>query len=85
MEKLNIKKQENPIPGIQPYPQEQTVAYHEVNVNELKERKAKEKMVKTPCNHKFHFVCLKMWFKAKEVCPYCRRVLNDLAPLLEQD
>jgi len=86
MERLNLRKQENPsLPGVETCSTGETVAYHKVNVNELKEKKAKERIVKTPCNHKFHFVCLKMWFKAKEVCPYCRKELNDLAPLLEED
>ena len=24
------------------------------------------------CNHKFHKKCIKLWFKQKQICPYCR-------------
>jgi len=64
---------------------QEIVPYHEVNVDELCEKKAKGKIVKTPCGHNFHLLCLRMWFKAKEVCPYCRKELNEIAPLLDED
>ena len=24
------------------------------------------------CNHKYHKKCIKIWFKQKQICPYCR-------------
>lgn len=24
------------------------------------------------CKHKFHKKCIKLWFKQKQICPYCR-------------
>lgn len=64
---------------------QEIVAYREVNVDELCEKKDKGKIVRTPCGHNFHLLCLKMWFKAKEACPYCRKELNDIAAVLNEE
>jgi hypothetical protein len=43
-----------------------------------------EKVLKSPCNHVFHYVCLKNWFlpeesdKVNNNCPECRLNLYDL-------
>jgi hypothetical protein len=31
-----------------------------------------EQYMQTPCNHKFHTVCLKKWLTIKLQCPTCR-------------
>jgi hypothetical protein len=31
-----------------------------------------EEYMKTPCNHKFHEVCLRDWLNIKLECPTCR-------------
>ncbi len=31
--------------------------------------------MQTPCNHKFHEMCLSNWMKIKLECPVCRHVL----------
>ncbi len=37
--------------------------------------------MKTPCNHKFHEICLRNWMRIKLECPVCREPL----PPYEQD
>jgi hypothetical protein len=31
------------------------------------------KVSSLPCNHKFHYTCLKEWFKVNRNCPICRK------------
>lgn len=33
------------------------------------------KLMKTPCNHKYHDKCLKEWMNIKKECPQCRKPL----------
>ena len=62
-----------------------TSAYHEVNVVQLQQQKDKGKIVKTPCEHSFHLLCLNLWFKSREICPYCRKDLGEVANVLNMD
>ncbi|PON40832.1 43kDa postsynaptic protein [Parasponia andersonii] len=36
----------------------------------------REKLVRLPCGHKFHVVCLDSWIRIRFNCPYCRRFLR---------
>lgn len=29
----------------------------------------------TPCDHKYHSLCLQTWMENRLICPYCRGVL----------
>ena len=33
---------------------------------------SRKECVTLKCNHKFHKKCIKLWFKQKQICPYCR-------------
>ena len=33
---------------------------------------SKKDSVTLKCKHKFHKKCIKLWFKQKQICPYCR-------------
>jgi len=33
------------------------------------------RVMKTPCNHKYHSSCLQVWMKIKMECPQCRTKL----------
>ena len=35
-------------------------------------------LMKTPCNHLFHNICLEKWLEFKNECPYCRREIPPL-------
>lgn len=37
-----------------------------------------EKVILTPCKHRFHVYCLKNWVKQSYSCPYCRCSLPQL-------
>lgn len=35
-------------------------------------------VIKTPCNHYYHYKCLSKWFEKKKSCPFCRYdIKND--------
>ncbi len=38
-----------------------------------------ERIIKTPCDHKFHEKCLNQWLERKVECPYCRKPIPELA------
>ena len=38
----------------------------------------KKKIMKTPCDHKFHIPCLKKWLEIKLECPTCRKQIPGL-------
>jgi len=44
----------------------------------LKYSHARKKIMKTPCNHFFHNICLEKWLEFKNECPYCR---TEIPPL----
>lgn len=33
-------------------------------------------LMKTPCNHYFHVICLSEWLRTKQACPMCSRVIQ---------
>lgn len=35
-------------------------------------------IMKTPCNHRFHIICLLEWTKIKLDCPICRKKLPPM-------
>lgn len=39
---------------------------------------ALNKIVVTPCNHKFHLPCLAEWMELSQNCPVCRAVLPPI-------
>jgi hypothetical protein len=41
--------------------------------------KRQDKIIKTPCQHKFHEKCLTQWLERKADCPYCRKPIPELA------
>ena len=46
-------------------------------MNRLKST-TKNKMMRTPCNHRFHAPCLLEWMNIKMECPTCRQSLPPL-------
>ena len=38
----------------------------------------RKSLMRTPCVHLFHNVCLEKWLDMKSECPYCRRELPPL-------
>jgi len=38
-----------------------------------------DRIIKTPCEHKFHEKCLSQWLERKVDCPYCRKPIPELA------
>jgi len=44
-----------------------------------------KKMIITPCQHKFHEICLQKWLKKKSECPNCRKELPDIMNPDEED
>jgi len=41
-------------------------------------KKAKDKIMVSPCNHKFHIACLLEWMSVKMECPTCRNLLPPI-------
>lgn len=44
----------------------------------LLEKKATTVVMQTPCNHRYHAICLQEWMKAKLVCPNDRLDIPSL-------
>lgn len=38
-----------------------------------------DKKYTLPCNHKFHYVCIKKWIEKNPSCPCCRRHIEKIA------
>ncbi|CAI5446214.1 unnamed protein product [Caenorhabditis angaria] len=34
-------------------------------------------IVKTPCNHYYHYKCAKMWYEQSKSCPHCRTEIKS--------
>jgi len=51
----------------------------------LEELNKRKQMIITPCQHKFHEICLEKWMKKKSECPNCRQELPDLMNPDEMD
>jgi len=45
-------------------------------INEL--RPTRGQIMKTPCGHSYHIVCLLEWFSKKQDCPVCRKKLKTM-------
>lgn len=45
--------------------------YTEALIEGISEREGKRvgKIMKTPCNHRYHATCLREWLKEKSTCP----------------
>ncbi|KRX08224.1 hypothetical protein PPERSA_07704 [Pseudocohnilembus persalinus] len=41
-------------------------------------RRKKNQIMRTPCNHKFHIICLSNWMNIKMECPSCRSKLPPI-------
>ena len=39
---------------------------------------------KLPCDHIFHYKCIKKWIEKKETCPYCRTEIDTSDPLISE-
>jgi len=91
---LHEEPQNAPTTQQQPQPQQQSqpsppLLEHDssqdqpllINSPSQKARKNKsvtKKIMKTPCDHKFHIPCLKKWLNIKLECPTCRKVIPSL-------
>ena len=42
------------------------------------EQKIYNRVIVTPCKHKFHFYCLENWMETKLQCPNCRTILPPI-------
>ena len=47
-------------------------------ISSLKYSHKRTNLMKTPCNHIFHNICLEKWLEFKNECPYCRREIPPL-------
>ena len=47
-------------------------------VESLRYTHKRTKLMKTPCKHIFHNICLEKWLEFKNECPYCRREIPPL-------
>ena len=36
-----------------------------------------DKVIFLPCLHFYHSLCIKEWFKAKNICPNCKSEINE--------
>jgi hypothetical protein len=52
-----------------------------ISIGEGGQHKLAKYFMKTPCNHKYHVVCLKKWMEIRLECPSCRQVI----PAIEED
>lgn len=37
---------------------------------------------KLPCEHIFHYKCIKRWIEKNDTCPYCRSIIDNEDPLI---
>lgn len=58
--------------------QEQPLLNNSHNDLRINQKTVKKKIMKTPCEHKFHIPCLKKWLEIKLECPTCRMAIPSL-------
>lgn len=76
MHGLHEEPQDMPIPEVLPAHEQPLLNNESARMNQ--NTTVKKKIMKTPCDHKFHINCLKKWMEIKLECPTCRKQLPSL-------
>lgn len=82
---MNLLQSLRNVPENRPVPEDvvNNLPVIKMNENQLKKYekcpiclenfKLEEKAVLLPCNHSYHEICLRSWFKQQNHCPFCRQ------------
>ena len=73
---LHEEPQDGPVN--RPPSQEQPLLGNTNNDLRINQKTVTKKIMRTPCDHKFHIPCLKRWLNIKLECPTCRKQIPSL-------